>query len=62
MTSKSTAVPNFKSDREEADWYATSQGRRQTQRGRNPFAEAVPHHNPQCVVNMSFPKPLRSEA
>ena len=38
MPSKSTIVPRFKSDREEADWYATAQGRRQTQRE---FARAL---------------------
>jgi len=32
MPRKSTDVPRFKSDAEEADWYATPQGRRQTQR------------------------------
>ncbi|MGD1096993.1 MAG: hypothetical protein ABSB35_34015 [Bryobacteraceae bacterium] len=31
MARKSTDVPRFKSDAEEADWYATPQGRRQTQ-------------------------------
>ena len=38
MPSKSTIVPKFKSDTEEADWYATPQGRRQTQRE---FARAL---------------------
>ena len=38
MPSKSTIVPRFKSDIEEADWYATPQGRRQTQRE---FARAL---------------------
>ena len=32
MPTKSTIVPKLKSDIEEADWYATPQGRRQTQR------------------------------
>ena len=32
MPTKSTIVPKSKSDIEEADWYATPQGRRQTQR------------------------------
>jgi predicted DNA binding CopG/RHH family protein len=32
MPRKSTDVPKFKSNAEEADWYATPQGRRQTQR------------------------------
>jgi hypothetical protein len=32
MPRKSTDVPTFKSDAEEADWYATPEGRRQTQR------------------------------
>ncbi len=38
MPSKSTNVPKFKSDTEEADWYATPDGRRQTQRE---FARAL---------------------
>jgi len=38
MPRKSTNVPTFKSDREEADWYATPRGRRQTQRE---FARAL---------------------
>jgi predicted DNA binding CopG/RHH family protein len=32
MPRKSSDVPTFKSDAEEADWYATAAGRRQTQR------------------------------
>jgi hypothetical protein len=32
MPRKSTDLPNFKSEAEEADWYATAQGRRQTRR------------------------------
>jgi beta-lactamase class A len=32
MPRKSTKVPRFKSDAEEADWYSTPEGRRQTQR------------------------------
>jgi len=32
MPRKSTNVPRFESDTEEADWYATPEGRRQTQR------------------------------
>jgi beta-lactamase class A len=32
MPRKSTSVPRFKSDAEEAAWYATQEGRRQTQR------------------------------
>ncbi|MGP8244790.1 MAG: hypothetical protein ACLQVN_09765 [Bryobacteraceae bacterium] len=32
MPRKSTNVPTFKSDREEADWYATPEGRRRTER------------------------------
>jgi hypothetical protein len=32
MRRKSTNVPTFKSDREEAGWYASVEGRRQTQR------------------------------
>src|ERR1035438_4984079 len=32
MPRKSPNVPRFKSDAEEADWYATPEGRRQTQR------------------------------
>ena len=32
MPRKSTDVPKFKSNAEEADWYATPQGRQQTQR------------------------------
>ena len=31
MPRKSTDFPRFKSDAEEADWYATPEGRRQTQ-------------------------------
>jgi len=38
MPRKSTNVPGFKSDAEEADWYATREGRRQTQRE---FARAL---------------------
>ena len=38
MPRKSANVPRFKSDREEADWYATPEGRRQTQRE---FARAL---------------------
>ena len=38
MPNKSTILPKFKSDIEEADWYATPQGRRQTQRE---FARAL---------------------
>ena len=38
MPRKSTNVPKFKSDREEAGWYATPEGRRQTQRQ---FARAL---------------------
>jgi hypothetical protein len=32
MPRRSTEMPNFKSESEEADWYATPAGRRQTQR------------------------------
>jgi hypothetical protein len=32
MPRKSTNVPRFKSDAEEAGWYTTAEGRRQTQR------------------------------
>src|SRR5271165_946396 len=32
MPRKSTSVPRFTSEAEEAGWYATTQGRRQTQR------------------------------
>jgi histidinol phosphatase-like enzyme len=38
MRSKSTEVPKFKSDADETEWYATPQGRRQTQRE---FARAL---------------------
>ena len=38
MPTKSTIVPDFKSNIEEADWYATPQGRLQTQRE---FARAL---------------------
>jgi hypothetical protein len=38
MPRKSTDVPRFKSEAQEAGWYATSQGRRQTQRE---FARAL---------------------
>ncbi len=38
MRRKSTNVPSFKSDAEEADWYATPEGCRQTQ---NEFARAL---------------------
>lgn len=38
MHRKSTRVPRFKSDAEEAAWYATPEGRRQTQRE---FARAL---------------------
>ncbi len=32
MAGKSSRVPGFKSEQEEADWYASPEGRRQTQR------------------------------
>jgi predicted DNA binding CopG/RHH family protein len=38
MPGKSTKVPKFKSEAEEAEWYATPEGRRQTQRE---FARAL---------------------
>jgi len=38
MPRKSTNVPRFKSNTEEADWYATPEGRRKTQRE---FARAL---------------------
>ena len=38
MPRKSANVPRFKSEGEEADWYATPEGRRQTQRE---FARAL---------------------
>ena len=38
MPHKSAKVPRFRSDREEAGWYATPEGRRQTQRE---FARAL---------------------
>ena len=38
MPRKSSRVPKFKSEAEEAGWYATSEGRRQTQRE---FARAL---------------------
>ena len=38
MPRKSTSAPEFRSEAEEADWYATSEGRRQTQRE---FARAI---------------------
>lgn len=38
MPRKSTDVPKFKSEADEADWYRTPQGRRQTQRE---FARAI---------------------
>jgi hypothetical protein len=38
MPHKSTSVPKFKSEAEEADWYATPKGRQQTQRE---FARAL---------------------
>ena len=38
MPRKSPNVPRFKSDAEEADWYTTPEGRRQTQRE---FARAL---------------------
>lgn len=38
MPRKSANVPRFKSDAEEAEWYATPEGRRQTQRE---FARAL---------------------
>ena len=42
MPRTSTDVPKFKSDAEEADWYATPQGRRQTRRE---FARALKDGN-----------------
>ena len=42
MPRTSTDVPKFKSDAEEADWYATPQGRRQTLRE---FARALKDRN-----------------
>jgi hypothetical protein len=38
MRRKSTEVPKFKSDADETEWYATTQGRRQTQ---SAFARAL---------------------
>jgi hypothetical protein len=38
MPRKSTKVPRFKSEADEAEWYATPQGRKQTQRE---FARAL---------------------
>ena len=38
MARKSTNVPRFKSEGEEADWYATPEGRRQTE---HEFARAL---------------------
>jgi hypothetical protein len=38
MPRKSTKVPNFKSESDEAEWYATAEGRKQTQRE---FARAL---------------------
>jgi hypothetical protein len=42
MPRTSTDVPKFKSDAEEADWYATPKGRRQTERE---FARALKDGN-----------------
>ena len=42
MARTSTDVPKFKSDAEEADWYTTPQGRRQTRRE---FARALKDGN-----------------
>jgi predicted DNA binding CopG/RHH family protein len=42
MPRTSTDAPKFKSDAEEADWYATPQGRRQTRRE---FARALKDGN-----------------
>ena len=42
MPRKSTSVPVFKSDVEEADWYATPKGRQSTQRE---FARALKQGN-----------------
>ena len=46
MARKSTKMPNFKSEAEEADWYATPAGRRQ---GRREFERAM--KNGTLVVN-----------
>ena len=46
MARKSTKMPNFKSEAEEADWYATPAGRRQ---GRREFERAM--KNGTLIVN-----------
>ena len=58
MPSKSTIVPKFKSDREEADWYATPQGRRQTQREFARALRAGPTRSAGLKVTTTDPKVL----
>ena len=56
MPRTSTDAPKFKSDAEEADWYATPQGRRQTQRE---FARALKAGN---AVRSAGSKILKTDA
>jgi predicted DNA binding CopG/RHH family protein len=53
MARTSTDVPKFKSGAEEADWYATPQGRRQTQRE---FARAPKDGNLVRAAGSKIPK------
>lgn len=56
MPHTSTDVPKFKSDAEEADWYATPQGRRQTQRE---FARALKDRN---MIRSAGSKVLKTDS
>ena len=56
MPRTSTDAPKFKSDAEEADWYATTQGRRQTQRE---FARALKDGN---LVRATGSKILKTDS
>jgi len=56
MPRTSTDVPKFKSDAEEADWYATPQGRRQTQRE---FARALKDRN---MIRSAGSKVLKTDS
>jgi hypothetical protein len=60
MDRKSARVPKFRSESEEADWYATPEGRKQTQRE---FARALRagslSHSPGTKIAKTDPKILQ---
>ena len=58
MPTKSTILPKFKSAIEEADWYATPQGRRQTQREFARALRAGPTRSAGLKVTKTDPKVL----